>query len=118
MTTLERQTKALSTLLVRVGATNKDTCNGSPECRRVARLPIEFWCTKCLVAELDGCSVKGRRREVTTTTTKKVVKQTKKGHRRRLDCPVCGHPHDGTQPKSCDMVWGRRGWRQLGSYDG
>jgi len=41
-------------------------------------------------------------------------------------CPECGKPaseHPRLSPdtldgKQCDMVYGRRGWRQLGVYDG
>jgi len=41
-------------------------------------------------------------------------------------CPECNQPasqHPALGPttlngKKCDMVYGRRGWRQLGAYDG
>jgi hypothetical protein len=32
-------------------------------------------------------------------------------------CPECGHRHKGARPP-CSWVYGRRGWRQLGVYDG
>lgn len=38
----------------------------------------------------------------------------KKTHR----CPDCGKDTDGNKHEGCDMVLGRRGWRQLGVYDG
>lgn len=38
-------------------------------------------------------------------------------------CPNCGgrvniKTNEGHKYKECDHVWGRRGWRQLGAYDG
>lgn len=33
-------------------------------------------------------------------------------------CPECGKPSKEHPTKHCDMVLGRRGWRQLGIYDG
>lgn len=34
-------------------------------------------------------------------------------------CPKCWQPEcEHTDKKRCDMVYGRRGWRQLGVYDG
>lgn len=36
-----------------------------------------------------------------------------------LKCPECGNTDaDGDAHGNCDMVYGRRGWRQLGVYDG
>lgn len=36
-----------------------------------------------------------------------------------LKCPECGNTDaDGGMHINCDMVYGRRGWRQLGVYDG
>lgn len=32
-------------------------------------------------------------------------------------CENCQHRHSGVQP-GCNMVYGSRGWRQLGVYDG
>lgn len=40
--------------------------------------------------------------------------QPKKEYR----CPECGLPSDDHPTERCDMVLGRRGWRQLGVYDG
>lgn len=33
-------------------------------------------------------------------------------------CPNCGNKSDGEYHPPCDWVIGRRGWRQLGVYDG
>lgn len=33
-------------------------------------------------------------------------------------CPTCCRPPADHGSRGCDMVWGRRGWRQLGVYDG
>ncbi len=43
--------------------------------------------------------------------TMKVLKET---------CPECNKVHEDSSrpPEGCDMVYGRRGWRQLGVYDG
>lgn len=42
--------------------------------------------------------------------------------RRIKSCENCGRPVDieteAGHRAGCDFVWGRRGWRQLGSYDG
>lgn len=37
----------------------------------------------------------------------------------KLKCPECGNTSaDGDSHSGCDYVYGRRGWRQLGVYDG
>jgi hypothetical protein len=40
----------------------------------------------------------------------------------RYVCPECGEPtcgnHSHGKNDSCNMVMGRRGWRELGIYDG
>lgn len=33
-------------------------------------------------------------------------------------CPECANPASKHPTERCDMVYGRRGWRQLGVYDG
>jgi hypothetical protein len=33
-------------------------------------------------------------------------------------CPECGERHPDHITEKCHMVRGRRGWRQLGVYDG
>lgn len=33
-------------------------------------------------------------------------------------CPNCGYVGNGKKHDNCDWVFGRRGWRQLGVYDG
>lgn len=40
--------------------------------------------------------------------------------RKEYICPECNKIHEDPNrpPEGCDMVYGRRGWRQLGVYDG
>ncbi len=50
---------------------------------------------------------------VTMEVLKNMEKETK-------TCPKCNNIHEDKSrpPEGCDMVYGRRGWRQLGVYDG
>jgi ssDNA-binding Zn-finger/Zn-ribbon topoisomerase 1 len=36
----------------------------------------------------------------------------------KIKCPNCGKPASEHPALGCDMTYGRRGWRQLGVYDG
>lgn len=39
--------------------------------------------------------------------------------KKKYICPECGQDHpDGDSIKNCSYVYGRRGWRKLGDYDG
>ena len=45
------------------------------------------------------------------------VKSTYETQKPKRLCPECGKESKDHPTKHCDMVYGRRGWRQLGSYD-
>lgn len=48
-----------------------------------------------------------------------VKRQNNEKHEYEYICPECGKDHpDGGTISGCNMVYGRRGWRQLGVYDG
>ena len=42
----------------------------------------------------------------------------KRNFLKNMTCPSCGVLTCGCSHKNCDIVYGRRGWRQLGVYDG
>jgi hypothetical protein len=49
----------------------------------------------------------------------RAVSEMTEAARGRFLCRECGRVHpDGDAIEGCDMVFGRRGWRQLGTYDG
>lgn len=52
-------------------------------------------------------------RKINTYITRKYVLEYKK-----YKCENCGKLCDGNKHVGCDWVLGRRGWRQLGVYDG
>lgn len=55
-----------------------------------------------------------------TVFTRMLIPIVKVIMRRKNICPECNKVHDDPSrpPEGCDMVYGRRGWRQLGVYDG
>lgn len=63
----------------------------------------------CLLLNAGNLSVPGPKPSVEGVEHKKA---------RIPPCDNCGKPYEEHGNTACDFVWGRRGWRQRGVYDG
>ena len=77
----------------------------------------------CRVTVWDTCAVDESTllAAIVAEHSRKIIEKETK-HKTEIhksgSCPSCGRTKENHTGTSCDMVFGRRGWRQLGVYDG
>lgn len=86
----------------------------SEKCR-IGKKPVLF-----PISELESFQIDT---EEEFETVKNIIElfdadKRKKANAKKYECPECHKITDGNIHENCDMVLGRRGWRQLGVYDG